>query len=67
MIGIVYWVSFSRFNSFVHQVVGHATLDAEAKLFVLTTFNGFIELCRVSIMEYMELLDKKLTRPRPEI
>ena len=34
---------------------------------VLTTFSGFIGLCRVSIMQYMELLDKKLTGPRPEI
>ena len=59
--------SCSRVRSFVHLVVGDAELDAQEKLFVLTTFSGVIGLCRVSIMQYMELLDKKLTGPGPEI
>ena len=53
--------SCSRLRSFVHLVVGDAELDAQEKLFVLTTFSGVIGLCRVSIMQYMELLEKKLT------
>ena len=50
LIGIVYWASFSRLRSFVHHVVGDAKLDAQEKLFVLTTFSGFIGFYRVSIM-----------------
>ena len=42
-------------------------LDAQEKLFVLTTFSRFIGLCRVSVMWYMELLDKRLTEPGPEM
>ena len=40
-------------------------IDAQEKLFVLTTFSRFIGLCRVCVMQYMELSDKKLTKPRP--
>ena len=50
LIGIVYWESSSYLSSFVHYVVGDVKLDAQEKLFVLTTFNRFIRLCRVSIM-----------------
>ena len=76
LIGIVYWASFSRLSSlasssrlssFVHHVVRDVKFDAQEKLFVLTTFSRFIGLCRVSVMQYMELLDKKLTGPGPEI
>ena len=42
--------SSSRLRSFVHHVVGDVKLDAQEKLFTLTTFSGFIGLCRVSIM-----------------
>ena len=45
----------------LHHVVGDTKLDAQEKLSVLTTFSGFTGLCRVSIMWYMELLDKTLT------
>ena len=51
----------------VHHVVRYVKLDAQEKLFVLTTFIRFIGLCRVSVMQYMELLDKKLTGPGPGI
>ena len=47
--------------------MGDAKLDAEEKLFVLTTFSRFTRLCRISIMYYMELLDKKLSGPGSEI
>ena len=67
LIGIVYWASFSRLRSFVHHVVRDVKLDAQEKLFVLTTFSRFIGLCRVSLMLYMEFLHKKLTGPGPEI
>ena len=67
LIGIVYWASSSRLSSFVHHVVVDVKLGPLEKLFVLTIFNGFIGLCRVSIMQYMELLDKKLTGPGPEM
>ena len=40
-------------------------IDAQEKLFVLTTFSRFIGLCRVCVMQYMELSDKKLIRPGP--
>ena len=63
----VYWASSSRLSSFVHHVVRDVKFDAQEKLFVLTTFSRFIGLCRVSVMQYMELLDKKLTGPGPEI
>ena len=42
-------------------------LDAQEKIFVITTFSRFIGLCIVSIMLYMELLDKKPIGPEPEI
>ena len=42
-------------------------IDAQEKLLVLTTFSWFIGLCRVTIIQYMELLYKKLTGPQPEI
>ena len=42
-------------------------LGPQEKLFVLTIFSAFIGLCRVSIMQYMELVDKKLTGPGPEV
>ena len=42
-------------------------LDAEEKLFVLTTFSRFIGLSKVGVMQYKELLNKKLTGPGPEI
>ena len=54
LIGIVYWarsnrlrswVSSSRLGSLVHHAVGDVKLDAQEKLFVLTTFSGFIGLC----------------------
>ena len=67
LIGIVYWASSGRLSSFVHHVVVNVKLDPQEKLFVLTIFSGFIGLCRVSIMQYMELLDKKLTGPGPEM
>ena len=51
----------------MHHVVGGAKLDAQEKLFVLKTFHGFIGLCRVTIMQCMERLDRKLTGPGPEI
>ena len=50
LIGIVYWASSSRLSSFVHHVVRDVKLDAQEKLFVLTTFSRFIGLCRVSVM-----------------
>ena len=34
---------------------------------VLMTFSGFIGLCRISTPYHMELLNKKLTGPGPEI
>ena len=34
----------------VHHVVGDVNIDAQEKLFVLTTFSGFVGLCRVGIM-----------------
>ena len=64
---LVYWASSSRLSSFVHHVVRDVKFDAQEKLFVLTTFSRFIGLCRVSVMQYMELLDKKLTGRGPEI
>ena len=67
LIGIVYWASSSRLRSFVHYIVRDIKLDAQEKLFVLTTFSRFIGLCRVSVMYYMKRLDKKLTGPGPEI
>ena len=67
LIGIVYWASSGRLSSFVHHVVVNVKLDPPEKLFLLTIFSGFIGLCRVSIMQYMELLDKKLTGPGPEM
>ena len=42
--------SSSRLRSFLHHVLGDVKLNAQEKLFVLTTFSGFIWLCRVSIM-----------------
>ena len=33
--------SCSRFRSFLHHVIGDVKLDAQEKLFVLTTFSGF--------------------------
>ena len=57
--------SCSRLRSFVHHVMRDVKLDAQEKLFVLTTFSRFIGLS--SVMQYMELLDKKLTRTGPEI
>ena len=45
-----YWASSSRLISFVHHVVGDAKLDAQEKLFAITTFSGFIGLCRVNII-----------------
>ena len=59
--------SCSRLRLFVDHVVGDMKLDAQEKLSVLTTFSGFIGLCRVSIMYYMELLDKKLAEPEISI
>ena len=44
LIEIVYWASTSRLSSFVHHVVRDVKLDAQEKLFVLTTFSRFIEL-----------------------
>ena len=61
LIGIVYWASSSRLSSFVHNVVRYVKLGAQEKLFVLTAFGRFIGLCRVSVMYYIELLDRKLT------
>ena len=40
----------NRLSSFVHYVVRDVKLDAQEKLFVLTTFSRFIGLCRVSVM-----------------
>ena len=67
LIGIVYWASSSRLRLAVHHVVRDIKLYAQEKLFVLMTFSRFIGLCRVSVMWYMELLDKKLTGTGPEI
>ena len=64
---VCYWASSSRLSSFVHHVVRDVKFDAQEKLFVLTIFSRFIGLCRVSVMQYMELLDKKLTGSGPEI
>ena len=50
LIGIVYWPSSSRLRSFVHHVVEDVNLDAQEKLFVLTTFSRFVGLCRVRII-----------------
>ena len=61
LIGIVYWASSSRLSLFVHNVVRYVKLGAQEKLFVLTAFGRFIGLCRVSVMYYIELLDRKLT------
>ena len=61
------WASCSHLRSFVHYLVRDAKLNAQEKLFVLATFNSFIGLFRVSLIEYMELLDKKLTGPGPDI
>ena len=44
LIEIVYWASTSRLSSFVHHVVRDVKLDAQEKLFVLTTFSRIIEL-----------------------
>ena len=41
--------SCCRFRSIVHHVVGDVKLDTQEKLFMLTTFSGFIVLCRVTI------------------
>ena len=62
-----YWASSSRLSSFVHHVVRDVKFDAQGKRFLLTTFSRFIGLCRVSVMLCIELLDKKLTVPGPEI
>ena len=40
----LYWISSSRLSSFVHHVVKDVTLDAQEKLFVLTTFSRFIRV-----------------------
>ena len=50
LIGIVYSASSSCLSSFVHHVVRDVKLDAQEKLSVLTTFNRFIGLRRVSLM-----------------
>ena len=42
-------------------------LDWNCLLGKLQIFGGFIGLCRVGAMYCMKLLDKKLTRPGPEI
>ena len=43
---------------FVYHLESDVKLDAQEKLFLQTTFSGFIGLCR---------LDKNLTGPGPEI
>ena len=48
-------------------IVRDVKLNAQEKLLAVTRFSRFIGLCRVSVMYYMELLDKKLTGPGPEI
>ena len=59
--------SCSRLRSFVHHVVVDVKSGPQEKLFVLTIFSDFTGLCRVSIMQYMKLLDKKRTGPGLEI
>ena len=44
------WASCSRLRSFVHHVAADIKLDAQEKLFVLTTFSRLLGSCRVSIM-----------------
>ena len=61
------WASLSGLSLFAHHVVRDVKSDAQEKLFVLTKFSRFIGLCRVNVMQYMELLDKKMTGPGPEI
>ena len=55
LIAIIYWASSSRLSSFVVRdvklychIVRDVKLDAQGKLFVLTGFSVFIELCRVT-------------------
>ena len=50
LIGNVYWADSNRLSSFVHHVVGDVKLDAQEKMFVPTTFSGFMRLFRFSIM-----------------
>ena len=47
---LVILAKFQPSQPFLHHVVGDAKLDAQEKLFVLTTFSGFIRLSSVSIM-----------------
>ena len=58
---IVYSGKLQPSQVFGHHVVGDVKLDAQEKLFGLTTFNRFIGLSRGSIMLYMKLMDKKVT------
>ena len=65
MIEIVNWTSSSRLSLFVHDVVGDVKFDAQKM-----KLSGFIGSCRINILQYisgMELLDKKLAGPGPEI
>ena len=59
--------SCSRLRSLVQHVVVDVKLGPQEKLFVPAIFSGFIGLRRVSIMQYMELQDKKLTGSGPDI
>ena len=59
--------SCSRLRSLVQHVVVDVKLGPQEKLFVPAIFSGFIGLRRVSIMQYIELQDKKLTGSGPDI
>ena len=63
-IGQVLAVSAYLYTIYIERDV---KLNAQEKLLAVTTFSRFIGLCRISVMYYMELLDKKLTGPGPEI
>ena len=59
--------SCSCLRLFAHHVVRDVELDGQEKRIVLTTCSWFKELCRVSIMQYMERFDKKLAGTGPEV
>ena len=64
---IVYLASSSHLSSFLHHVVGDVKLDVQEKLILLMTSKDFTALYRISILQHMELLDKKLVGLGPEI
>lgn len=67
LIGIIYWASSIRLNLLVKHVVEYIKLDVQKKLFAIMTFIGFIGLYRISTLQYLQLLDKKVALPGPDI